>query len=111
MKPRPPIRRRSYLLVYTLLAGLLLLGHSPLLQLPFFWDEAGQFIPQALDLYRTGELIPHHTTPNIHPPAVVAMLAAVWHIFGFSILMTRIVMTLIAALGAMFAFLLAIELC
>src|SRR5215831_15784075 len=111
MQRRPPIRRRSYILVYALLAFILLMAHAPLLQLPFFWDEAGQFIPQALDLYRTGSLVPHSTTPNIHPPAVMAWLALVWHVVGYSILATRIAMTLIAALGAMFAFLLAIELC
>src|SRR5438128_1788018 len=103
MQTRPPVRRRTWLLVYALLAFVLLLAHGPLLQLPFFWDEAGQFIPQALDLYKTGALIPHSTIPNVHPPAVVAWLALVWHVVGFSIPATRIAMTLIAALGAMFA--------
>src|SRR5579862_8036823 len=110
MQTRPPVRRRSYILVYALLAFLLLLAHAPLLQLPFFWDEAGQFIPQALDLYRAGSPIPHSTTPNIHPPAVIAWLALVWHVVGYSIPAARIAMTLVAALGAMLAFLLAIEL-
>jgi hypothetical protein len=111
MQTRPPVRRRSYILVYALLAFILLMAHAPLLQLPFFWDEAGQFIPQSLDLYTSGSLIPHSTTPNIHPPAVMAWLALVWHVVGYSIPATRIAMTLVAALGAMFAFLLAIELC
>jgi hypothetical protein len=26
-----------------------LLGHAAFLRLPFFWDEAGQFVPAALD--------------------------------------------------------------
>ena len=111
MKPRPPVRRRSYLAAYALLAFLLLLAHAPLLQLPFFWDEAGQYIPAALDLFQTGALIPHSTVPNVHPPAVMAWLALVWKMVGFSIPATRIAMTLIAALGVLFSFLLAIELC
>ena len=90
MKPRPPVRWRSYVAAYALLAFLLLLAHAPLLQLPFFWDEAGQYIPAALDLFQTGALIPHSTVPNVHPPAVMAWLALVWKIVGFSIPATRI---------------------
>ncbi len=111
MKPRPPVRRRSYVAAYALLAFLLLLAHAPLLQLPFFWDEAGQYIPAALDLFHTGALIPHSTVPNVHPPAVMVWLALVWKLVGFSIPATRIAMTLIAALGLLFSFLLAIQLC
>ena len=38
-------------------AALLLL-HLPLLRLPYFWDEAGYYIPAALDFYRSWLLIP-----------------------------------------------------
>ncbi len=108
--PRGKVRRQSYLLVYGCLAVLLILLHEPLLQLPYFWDELGQFIPASLDLFETGAWIPHSTLPNIHPPGLMAYLAAVWHVFGYSIVATRVAMLLLAALGALLTFLLAIEL-
>ncbi len=46
--------------------------------MPFHWDELGQFVPAALDLYRDGAWVTHSTDPNIHPPGVMAILAAVW---------------------------------
>jgi hypothetical protein len=107
---RPPVRLRSYLLAYGLIAAFLILAHGPLLQLPFYWDEAGQFIPASLDLFRGGAWIPVSTLPNVHPPGVMAYLAAWWSIFGFSIAATRVAMLMIAALGALFTFLLGIEL-
>jgi hypothetical protein len=106
---RPPVRLRSYILAFGLTALFLILAHAPLLLLPFYWDEAGQFIPASLDLYRTGAWIPVSTLPNVHPPGVMAYLAAWWSIFGYSIVATRIAMLLVAALGALFTFLLGIE--
>jgi 4-amino-4-deoxy-L-arabinose transferase-like glycosyltransferase len=107
---RPPVRLRSYVLSFGLIALVLLLIHGPLLTLPFYWDEAGQFIPASLDLFRTGAWIPSSTLPNVHPPGVMAYLALWWRIFGYSIVITRVAMLLIAALGALATFLLAIEL-
>lgn len=112
MKPvrRPPVRLRSYALAFGLIALFLILAHGPLLNLPFYWDEAGQFIPASLDLFRAGAWIPVSTVPNVHPPGVMAYLAAWWSIFGFSIAVTRIAMLLVAATGALGTFLLGIEL-
>ncbi len=93
------------------LAMLVLALHLPFLHLPFHWDEAGQFVPAALDLYRYGDLIPRSATPNVHPPGVMLYLAAVWKVFGFSIPATRIAMLLLAGTGVFLAFLLAVELC
>ena len=93
-----------------MLAALLIAAHAPLLDLPYYWDEAGQFIPAALDILHHGQWIPHSTIPNAHPPGVMAYLAGVWRVFGYSILATRIAMLLFAAFGAAVAFLLAIEL-
>jgi len=73
--------------------------HLPYLKLPFFWDELGQFIPAALDLYHDGAWVPHSTLPNVHPPGLAALLALVWRIFGFSILSTRLAMLVIASVG------------
>jgi 4-amino-4-deoxy-L-arabinose transferase-like glycosyltransferase len=97
-------------LAFGLIASLLILAHAPLLQLSFYWDEAGQFIPASLDLFRAGAWIPISTLPNVHPPGLMAFLAAWWTLFGFSIVATRIAMLLIGALAALFTFLLGIEL-
>jgi len=109
---RQPIRRQTYFLVYALIAVFLLLAHGPLLDTPFYWDEAGQFIPAALDIFHSGAhgIIPHSTLPNVHPPGLMAYLAGFWSLFGFSIRDTRVAMLLVAAFGVLFTFLLAIEL-
>lgn len=107
---RPPVRLRSYALVFGLIAICLALAHGPLLDLPFYWDEAGQFIPASLDLFRAGSWIPVSTVPNVHPPGVMAYLAAFWSIFGFSITATRMAMLLVGSIGAVATFLLGIEL-
>src|SRR5262249_23097336 len=77
----------------------------------YFWDEMGQFVPAALDIFHDGAWVPHSTVPNVHPPGVMAYLAGVWQIFGYSIESTRAAMLLLASLTLFFAFLLAIELC
>jgi 4-amino-4-deoxy-L-arabinose transferase-like glycosyltransferase len=108
--PRPPVRLQSYILTFGLIAAFLILLHGPLLDLPFYWDETGQFIPASLDIFRSGAWIPVSTVPNVHPPGVMAYLALIWRIFGYSIPATRIAMLLLAAGGALVTFLLAIEL-
>jgi hypothetical protein len=107
---RRRVRPSSYLLIFAAAAVAMIASHLPLLQLPYYWDETGQFIPAATDLYQTGALISHSATPNVHPPVVMAWLALAWHVFGFGILTTRIAMLLLAAFGVLAAFLLAIEL-
>ena len=107
---RLKVRPRSYLLAYTCIALFLICIHEPLLQLPYYWDELGQFVPASLDLFDTGAWIPHSTLPNVHPPGVMAYLALFWHVFGYSIAGTRIAMLLAASAGAMACFLLGIEL-
>jgi len=77
-------------------AGLMLL-HAPLLRLPYFWDEAGYYIPAARDLFLTGTLIPQSTPSNAHPPLVMAWLALAWHVFGYSTLVTRTAMLALSA--------------
>lgn len=104
-------RAGAYLGIFSALAILLLLIHAPYLGLPYFWDEMGQFVPAALDIFHDGALIPHSTVPNVHPPGVMGYLAAVWTVFGCSIPVTRSAMLVLAALLFLFTFLLAIELC
>jgi 4-amino-4-deoxy-L-arabinose transferase-like glycosyltransferase len=108
--PRPPVRVQSYVLTFGVIAAFLILLHGFLLDLPFYWDETGQFVPASLDIFRAGAWIPVSTVPNVHPPGVMAYLALVWRIFGYSIPATRVAMLLLGAAGAMVTFLLAIEL-
>jgi hypothetical protein len=85
-------------------AALLVLIHLPYLRLPFHWDEMGQFVPAALDIYREGLWVPQSTLPNVHPPGLMAMVALVWRVFGYSILSSRLTMLVIAALGVALSF-------
>ena len=89
-----------------LFAVLLIALHAPLLRLPYFWDEAGYYIPAARDLL-AGSLIPYSTPSNAHPPLVLAWLALCWKIFGQSQLVTRSAMLLLAAFSLLGFFRLA----
>jgi 4-amino-4-deoxy-L-arabinose transferase-like glycosyltransferase len=77
-------------------AGVILL-HHPLLHLPYFWDEAGYYVPAAWDIYRNWELVPTSTLPTGHTPLVMVYLAVAWQLFGFAPVVTRVAMALIAA--------------
>jgi 4-amino-4-deoxy-L-arabinose transferase-like glycosyltransferase len=77
--------------------AFLLLLHLPFLRLPYFWDEAGYYIPAALDFYRYKLLIPVSTLPSGHTPLVMIYLCLAWSIWTYSALTTRAAMTLIAA--------------
>jgi 4-amino-4-deoxy-L-arabinose transferase-like glycosyltransferase len=103
------LRKYAALIFFLLFAAILLTIHLPYLRLPYHWDELGQFVPTALDLYH-GAWVAHSTLPNVHPPGVAAILALAWRIFGYSIPATRLTMLAIASLGVTFAFLLAIRL-
>jgi 4-amino-4-deoxy-L-arabinose transferase-like glycosyltransferase len=101
---------RHRILLLLAFAAILVVLHAPYLRLPFHWDELGQFVPAALDLYRDGAWVTHSSDPNIHPPGVMAILAAVWSVTGYSILSSRLTMLAIAAVGVYLSFLLAIRL-
>jgi hypothetical protein len=104
-------RHVQHLLIFFLLFAVPLFAiHLPLLSLPFYWDEHGQFIPTALDLLRKGAWIAQSTVPNVHPPGVEAYLAVCYKLLGFSIPITRMAMLLVASAGLLITFLLAIEL-
>src|SRR5436305_8600523 len=110
-EPARPTRLSSYLLLFCGLALAVFLAHSPFFTLPYFWDELGQFVPAALDILHDGAWVPHSAVPNVHPPGVMAWLASVWKIFGYSIPATRAAMLLLGTLAALFTFLLAVRLC
>lgn len=105
---RRRVRPVAYVWFYLLFASILVLVHLPLLRLPYFWDELGQFVPAAVDIYRHASLIPTSAVPNSHPPGVMLYVAAAWRIFGESIPVARVAMLLLASAGVLFAFLLAI---
>ncbi|HTX39724.1 MAG TPA: hypothetical protein VME43_32125 [Bryobacteraceae bacterium] len=107
--PRRPIRRGTYLVFFVVFLLVVFLSHLWALTLPYFWDEAGQFIPASLDLMH-GSLFPHSAPPTIHPPAVMAYLALWWKLAGFHAAVTRSAMLLLSAGTLLAAFLLAIEL-
>lgn len=107
---RRAIRPGSYAILFALFASIVIPSHLWVARLPYYWDEAGQFIPAALDILHGGHLIPRSTVPNIHPPVVLAYLAGVWRIAGFEPVTTRMAMLALACFGALAAFLLAIEL-
>jgi 4-amino-4-deoxy-L-arabinose transferase-like glycosyltransferase len=80
------------------------LSHWTLLRLPYFWDEAGYYIPAAYDFFRTGTLIPHSTVSNAHPPLPSLLLSGWWRIFGFHILATRTLVCVISAAALLAVF-------
>lgn len=103
--------RLAPLLFPGLFAILMVASHAGLLGLPYYWDELGQFIPAALDIYQHGDWVPKTTVPNVHPPGLMAFLALVWRVFGYGIPVTRLAMLLVATACVFVTFLLAIRLC
>jgi 4-amino-4-deoxy-L-arabinose transferase-like glycosyltransferase len=91
-------------MLYPLFFAAVYLSHLTLLRLPYFWDEAGYYIPAAWDFFRTGLLIPQTTLTNAHPPLPSILLASWWQLSGFVVSGTRtlVVMVTAAALLAVF---------
>jgi 4-amino-4-deoxy-L-arabinose transferase-like glycosyltransferase len=94
-------------ILYPIVFVAVYLAHWPLLHLGYFWDEAGYYIPAALDLLRTGSLIPHSTLTNAHPPLPSLLLAGWWRISGFTPLSTRTLICLVSAAALLGVFRLA----
>lgn len=91
-------------MLYPLFFVGIYLSHWKLLRLPYFWDEAGYYIPAALDFFRTGSLIPHSTLTNAHPPLPSILLAGWWGIGGYAISGTRTLVAMVAAAGLLGVF-------
>jgi len=83
--------------VFAVIFVVIFLLHVPLLQLPYFWDEAGYYVPAARDLLLSGSLIPHTTVSNAHPPLVMAWIALWWKCVGYAPMVTRSAMLVVAA--------------
>jgi len=93
--------------VFTVVFVGIFLLHAPLLQLPYFWDEAGYYAPAARDLLLTGSLIPHTSVSNAHPPLVMAWVALWWKGVGYAPLVARSAMLVAAAFSLLGLFRLA----
>jgi hypothetical protein len=94
-------------LVFAVIFFAIFLPHVPLLSLPYFWDEAGYYVPAARDILLTGSLIPHTTLSNAHPPLVLAWIALWWKCAGYAPLVTRTAMLMFAAFSLLGMFRLA----
>src|SRR6516165_7570875 len=99
-KPQPA------LVFAVIFVGVFLL-HATLLPLPYFWDEAGYYVPAARDLLLSGSLIPHTTVSNAHPPLVLAWVALWWKLFGYAPAVARAAMLVLASFSLMGVFQLA----
>jgi len=104
--PKRSSRPHPALVFASIFVGIFLL-HLPLLQLPYFWDEAGYYVPAARDLLLTGSLIPHTTVSNAHPPLVLAWIALWWKCVGYAPVVTRSAMLVVAAFSLLGLFRLA----
>ena len=103
----PPERPLPLWILYPIFFVGVYLTHFSLLRLPWFWDEAGYYIPAAIDFFRTGSLIPHSTLTNAHPPLPSILIAGWWHVAGTSIEGTRIFLCMVAAAALLGVFRLA----
>jgi 4-amino-4-deoxy-L-arabinose transferase-like glycosyltransferase len=85
--------------IFLAVFAALFASHFTLLRLPYYWDEAGYYIPAAWDFFRTGSLIPLTTPSNAHPPLPSIYLALCWKAFGFHPIVTRVAVLVVASLG------------
>ncbi len=85
------------------------LTHMTLLRLPYYWDEAGYYIPAAYDFLRTGSLIPYSTLTNAHPPLPSIYLALWWKASGFIPFVTRVAMCIVTSLALLAVYQLALQ--
>jgi hypothetical protein len=97
-------------MIFPVIFTALYASHFTLLRLPYYWDEAGYYIPAAWDFYRTGSLIPSTTLTNAHPPLPSIYLALWWKISGFYPEVTREVVLMVASLGLLAVWRLAMRL-
>jgi len=86
-------------MIFPVIFAALYASHFTLLRLPYYWDEAGYYIPAAWDFFRTGSLIPITTLSNAHPPLPSIYLAIWWKASGFLPEVTREAVLIVASLG------------
>ena len=96
--PTPFDRPVPLRLIFPLLFVGVFLSHLTLLRLPYYWDEAGFYIPAAYDFFRSGDLIPTTTAANPHPP-LPALYLALWWQSAYTPAVTRSAMCLVTAIA------------
>ena len=106
-QPTPLDRPLPLRFIFPLLFVGVYLAHLTLLRLPYYWDEAGYYIPAAYDFFRTGDVIPSTTLANAHPP-LPSLYLALWWKSGFTPAVTRTAMCLITAIALLAVYRLAI---
>ncbi len=106
-QPTPLDRPLPLRFIFPLLFVGVYLAHLTLLRLPYYWDEAGYYIPAAYDFFRTGDVIPSTTLANAHPP-LPSLYLALWWKSGFTPTVTRTAMCLITAIALLAVYRLAI---
>ena len=97
-------------MIYPVIFAALYASHFALLRVPYYWDEAGYYIPAAWDFFRTGSLIPVTTLSNAHPPLPSIYIALWWKFSGFYPEVTREAVLMVAALGLLAVWRLAMRL-
>lgn len=97
-------------MIFPVIFAALYASHFSLLRLPYYWDEAGYYIPAAWDFFRTGSLIPITTLSNAHPPLPSIYLALWWKASGFYPEVTREAVLIVASLGLLAVCRLALKL-
>jgi hypothetical protein len=102
---RPP--QFGFWRIFPLIFVAVFLMHAPLLRLPFFWDEAGYYVPAAYDLAHFHALIPKTTMDTGHPPLSAAYLALWLTLSGWKPAAARVAMLLLSAVALTNVFLLA----
>ena len=53
IKPRPDAPLPAWM-IFPVIFAALCASHYTLLRLPYYWDEAGYYIPAAWDFFHTG---------------------------------------------------------
>jgi hypothetical protein len=96
--PRPDAPLPLWM-IFPVIFAALYASHFGLLRVPYYWDEAGYYIPAAWDFFRTGSLIPTTTLTNAHPPLPSIYLALWWRLSGFYPEVTREAVLMVASLG------------
>jgi hypothetical protein len=97
-------------MIFPVIFAALYLTHWSLLRLPYYWDEAGYYIPAAWDFFRTGSLIPITTVTNAHPPLPSIYLALWWRLCGYHPAVTREAVLIVASFGLLAVWRLAMRL-
>jgi len=97
-------------MIFPVIFAALYASHFTLLGVPYYWDEAGYYIPAAWDFFRTGSLIPITTLTNAHPPLPSIYLALWWKASGFLPEVTREAVLIVASLGLLAVWRLAMRL-